>query len=142
MAENGQTYVGVATLVGVPAVGTLPGFVVFDMDRLDLHDLFRNAVQSDQDDDIVRVTPYQHQRVVTLQFMPFVADTYGLDVPEPGSLLRIDQRVGPPLPKMFRGDWRYIGPGTAGLTNTNAFVMTLTCRKCNPLWDESVDGAV
>ena len=98
MAENGQTYVGVATLVGVPAVGTLPGFVIFDLDRPDLHDLFRNAVQSDQDDDIVRVTPYQHQRVVTLQFMPFVADTYGLDVPEPGSLLRIDQRVGPPLP--------------------------------------------
>lgn len=134
MGPFGQTYVGIATLAGVPAVGTLPGFVVFDFNRFELHDSFRNADQIDEDSDVVRSTPYAHNRIAVVEFWPFVDDFSGLDLPEPGSLMTVGQRNGPPLPIMFAGGWRYIGPGSASLHNEGVMSMTMTMRKCNPFY--------
>jgi len=134
---EGQTYVGTTTIVGAPMVAALQGFTVFEVNGAGSGDAFRLAEQRDEDGDVVRVTPWDHQRTITVEFYPTTGDLANLEPPTPMSKVTIAQRVGPPLPKMFVGEFRLIG-ATANLANRGLMTMTLTLKRWNPLYGRTI----
>lgn len=116
----------------------LTGYTVFDMTDMGVSDAFAIAAQVDTAGDVARVTPWNHQRDLTITFYPVHADLNALDLPVPMSKVTITGRADLPLPRAFAGDWRYVGPGEIMTTNRGLMVMRLGLKKWNPLYGQTI----
>lgn len=133
-----QAYYGFTTIAGVPGVASVSGVAVFDLAAMSVSDSFQVAEQIDVDGDVVRVTPWRQQRNVLITFYPTMADPSQLDLPVPMSKVTVFNRPELPLPKVFWGEWRYVGPGELSTANNNLMVMRLNIRKWNPLYGQTI----
>lgn len=132
-------YVNDVTIYGVPGVLAVPGIAILDdLQAMSVTDRFKLAEQIDTAGDVVRVTPWNHQRDIRFTIHPVVDDTSLLALPVPMSVFSVSARPGAPsgkaMPGLFYGNWWYIGGGTVETTNTGLMVWKLPARKYNPLY--------
>lgn len=132
------SFIGNVTIVGAPGVAVMEGLTVIDLTTMAVTDHFRVSEQRDTAGDVVRVTPWDQQRDLTISFYPMSFNPAGIDLPTPMSKVVITGRPEIPLPLAFAGDWRYVGPGEITATNTGLMVMRLTLRRWNPSYGKTL----
>ena len=127
-----QTYIGQTTILGVPNIGAVEGYGLFEPIGNVVQDQFQLAEQIDTRGDVVRVTPYRQQHNCEVTFYPMVIIAM-TTFPPPMAMVVVTPIADIPCPAVFLGQWRYVG-GNIVASNTALLVMRLQLRRWNPYY--------